>query len=99
MITMRSLYCLLSPPPTHTHSHPAGDPDWFEGVYGAASQERLAGQRVTHSYALSDKDSLIGQLCPGLRLCLAAEVATGLMCDRWGGGVTGGEEGVFLGGG
>jgi hypothetical protein len=31
---------------------------------------------------LHDEHSLIGQLCPGLRLCLAAEVATGLMCDR-----------------
>jgi len=30
--------------------------------------------------------SLIGQLCPALRLCLAAEVATGLLCDRWVGG-------------
>jgi hypothetical protein len=34
---------------------------------------------------LSGQASLIGQLCPGLRLCLAAEVATGLMCDRWAG--------------
>jgi hypothetical protein len=47
--------------------------------------------REEHNSAdcLSDGSSLIGQLCPGLRLCLAAEVATGLMCDRWGGGVEG----------
>jgi hypothetical protein len=37
----------------------------------------------TFHTSLHDKHSLIGQLCPGLRLCLAAEVATGLMCDRW----------------
>ncbi len=36
----------------------------------------------TPSAVLSDGSSLIGQLCPGLRLCLAAEVATGLMCNR-----------------
>jgi hypothetical protein len=35
---------------------------------------------------LAGQHSLIGQLCPGLRLCLAAEVATGLMCDGCVGG-------------
>jgi hypothetical protein len=41
-------------------------------------------QEPTLSDLLSDSSSLIGQLAPGLRLCLAAEVATGLLCDRWG---------------
>jgi len=38
---------------------------------------------LTQEHRLSDSSSLIGQLCPALRLCLAAEVATGLLCDRW----------------
>lgn len=33
--------------------------------------------------ALSSADSLIGNLAPQVRLCLAAEVATGLLCSRW----------------
>jgi hypothetical protein len=37
---------------------------------------------VSDTYVLYGKESLVGQLAPGLRLCLAAEVATGLLCDR-----------------
>ena len=49
--------------------------------------------RLLRTHVLSDGSSLIGQLCPGLRLCLAAEVATGLVCDRWGLAGSGGRAG------
>jgi hypothetical protein len=47
----------------------------------AREPEHAENIRTFHT-ALYNEASLIGQLCPGLRLCLAADVATGLMCDR-----------------
>jgi len=53
-------------------------------------RECTQAEAETYSECLCDSNSLIGQLCPALRLCLAAEVATGLLCDRWVGGWVGG---------
>jgi hypothetical protein len=51
----------------------------FDSLEGFSTS--FADKRRLHA-RLYDGRSLIGQIAPGLRLCLAAEVATGLMCDR-----------------
>jgi hypothetical protein len=60
-----------------------GAPGSFDRLYEENLQEETAKQSEgLHASLLHDGSSLVSQLCPGLRLCLAAEVATGLMCDR-----------------
>jgi hypothetical protein len=55
------------------------------GIFDIFDQQQSEIDAVLPVALLHNERSLIGQLCPGLRLCLAAEVATGLMCDRCGG--------------
>jgi hypothetical protein len=66
-------------------SYPDERPD-FERLPGIRSSTNAAIQYAESqldSHMLHDPEhSLIGQLSPGLRLCLAAEVTTGLICDR-----------------
>jgi len=61
-----------------------GLPGGFPDFVGPEPTAGLRSATQIQSTCLSDANSLIGQLCPALRLCLAAEVATGLLCDRWG---------------
>jgi hypothetical protein len=65
-------------------SQDLGQPGSFEGQYQHEHYSVAEATEGLDSHVLYGKESLIGQLAPGLRLCLAAEVATGLLCDRWG---------------
>jgi hypothetical protein len=59
------------------------EPARFTPFYGCGSTPIQDAEEILDSNSLYNTSSLIGQLRPGLQLCLAAEVATGLLCDRW----------------